>query len=182
VTARIPLSGDPTTGTVTGSGPIAYTKAEYHDEQDGTFHGQGTFVGSDTTDLTAAHGGTARVLGLAISGGSVTLDFAPGSFSSSGDGPPSEAYHNVQSYDACPGADNTDEQALMLNVFRNQYERLGLGLRLKPTRPPGKRLAARQRRRAGDARRHGSPERAARQQLRGSLRDRPGALTPALRS
>jgi hypothetical protein len=126
LTARIPLSGDPTAGTVvTGSGPIAYTRAEYHDEQDGTFHGQGTCIGTDRTDLTAAHGGTARVLGVRVSGGSVTLDFAPGAFSSSADGPPSESYHNVQKYDVCPDADNTSEQALFLNTFRNQYDSAG---------------------------------------------------------
>ncbi len=125
LSARIPLSGDPTSDTVTGSGPIGYTRAEYHDEQDGTFHGQGTCNGTDRTDLTAAQGGTARVLGVRVSGTSVTLDFAPGSFASSGDGPPSESYHNVQTYDVCPGADDTSDQALFLNRFRNQYNSTG---------------------------------------------------------
>lgn len=125
LTARIPLSGDPSSATATGTGAIGYTKAEYHDEQDGTFHGQGTCVGSDRTDLTAAHGGTAHVLGVRVSGGSVSLDFAPGAFGSSGDGPPDETYRNVQSYDACPGADTTTDEALFLNRFRNQYDSSG---------------------------------------------------------
>jgi hypothetical protein len=123
--ARIPLSGDPTAGTVTGAGPISYTRAEYRYWQDGTFHGQGTCSGSDHTDLTATQGGTARVLGVRLSGGSVTLDFAPGAYSSAGNGPPSETYRNVQTYDVCPGADNTDQQALFLNRFANEYDSSG---------------------------------------------------------
>jgi hypothetical protein len=65
------------------------------------------------------------VLGVTISGGSVSLDFAPGAFASSGDGPPSETYRNLQAYDVCPGADNTDDEALFLNRFRNQYDASG---------------------------------------------------------
>ena len=82
-------------------------------------------MGTDQTDLTATRGGTARVLGVSVSGGNVTLDFAPGSYTTTGDGPPDETYRNVQTYDACPGADNTDQEALFLNLFRNQYDSSG---------------------------------------------------------
>lgn len=125
LTATIPLSGDPAAGPVSGSGPITYSQAAYHDELDGTFNGQGTCHGTDATDLTATEGGTARVLDLSISGTTVRLDFVPGTVASSGYGPPQESYHNVQSYDACPGADNLSEQALFLNRFSNQYSSAG---------------------------------------------------------
>lgn len=39
-------------------------------------------------------------------------------------GPPGETLHNVQTYDVCPGADNTDASTRFLNTFENFYNTL----------------------------------------------------------
>lgn len=117
--ARIPLAGTPSSG-LTGSGGIDYGSASYHLEWKGDFSGQAICPGTYTDDLVGTHSGTAEVVALTFSSAKdVSLDFSPRL--AEGADAPGETIHNTQSYEYCPGADNTDESMLWVGDFFGFY-------------------------------------------------------------
>lgn len=130
LTSMIPLTGDPATG-LSGTAPLGFTTARYHLEWDGTFSGQASCTGSWTQDLTGTNAGNAQVMNLTFTSPSnVKLTFDTGKQpGESGPLPiaPSENYHDVQTFDVCPGSTYDSTAYLWRAKFSNFYARGGMG-------------------------------------------------------
>jgi hypothetical protein len=130
LSTTIPLTGDPATG-LSGTGPLGFTTAQYHLEWDGTFSGQASCNGTWTQDLTGTNAGNAQVSKLTFtSPANVRLTFDTGKDPGE-TGPlpiaPSENYHDVQTYDVCPGSTYDSTAYLWRDKFSNFYVRAGMG-------------------------------------------------------
>lgn len=131
LSSTIVLTGDAATG-LSGSAPLTFDLASSHLEWDGWFSGQAgpkSCHGSDVTDLTGTAPGTAQVAQLTISSPTeVTLLFDTGQQHGVGGRlppAPTETYHDVQTYDACQNADNTETGSSWngyFNYFYSQQE------------------------------------------------------------
>lgn len=135
LTSTIPLTGSPATG-LTGIGPLSFTNAKYHLDFDGSWasNGGATCTGSWTTDVTGTTPGEADVVGLTFtSAADVKLSFSPGQ-RPGGSSPlpnaPSENYHQVQTYNACPGATSDTTTYTWNSYFATFYARAGMLLGL----------------------------------------------------
>jgi hypothetical protein len=127
LTSTIQLTGDPATG-LSGSAPLSFNQASYHLEWDGWFSGQAgpkSCYGKDVTDLTGTSPGTAQVKQLTVASPTeVSLLFDTGQQQGANFGlppAPSETYHNVQTYQVCQGADNTDTGSMWSGYFDYFY-------------------------------------------------------------
>jgi hypothetical protein len=128
--STIPLSGDPASG-LSGTGPLSFTSARYHLEWDGSFSGQATCTGSWTEDLTGTNAGNAQVMNLTFTSPSnVKLTFDTGKQpGESGPLPaaPSENYHDVETFDVCPGSTHDSTAYLWNGKFAYFYVHAGMG-------------------------------------------------------